>query len=512
MRARDTHKAVRAHGLEKLERGRPFEVCIIGSGFAGTVLGCQLVQHGIRTLIVESGGGLGRWFVDRRLRRLAKYTVSGDAAYPTARTRAKAVGGTSNFWTGRCERLHPSDFESNPYTPVDNPWPIDYASLEPYYRLAERCLRVRGGEASSYAQPRGPLPIAPRGDNSSLKALLRGAGITLDDSPTATPTRAIRFFRIQRELLPGFLFSPSGFLVTGTTVRRVVTNGNGRVVGALCQSLDGSTGTITARYFVLAGGGIENPRLLLLSRSEDDPNGLGNSNGRVGCGFGEHPNVNFFGEIPHSRATLSFRHQIGRTHQLYSELRKEGLGGVLPVAIQSWLFPNHLLYFRPRDILAGSLRLLRRAIRPALHIGATIEMLPAEENRITLSRQADVFGDPLAHVHLSLSPEDRKMLDRAREIIRRIYRRLGAINVQEGQLTWSRHHMGACRMGHDPTLSVVDSNLRVHECENLYVCGCETFVTGSAVPPTLTIVALAHRLSDHLVGKLRRTVGSESTL
>jgi glucose dehydrogenase len=71
-------------------------------------------------------------------------------------------------------------------------------------------------------------------------------------------------------------------------------------------------------------------------------------------------------------------------------------------------------------------------------------------------------------------------------------------------VTWSRHHISTCRMGDDPKTSVVDRNLRVHESTNLYLCGSEVFVTGSAAPPVLTITALAHRLADHLVARLRQ--------
>ena len=58
-------------------------------------------------------------------------------------------------------------------------------------------------------------------------------------------------------------------------------------------------------------------------------------------------------------------------------------------------------------------------------------------------------------------------------------------------------------MGDNPATSVVNADLRVHESPNLFLCGAENFVTGSAMPPTLTIVALAHRLGDHLLERLR---------
>ena len=117
---------------------------------------------------------------------------------------------------------------------------------------------------------------------------------------------------------------------------------------------------------------------------------------------------------------------------------------------------------------------------------------------------SDRFGNPLAHLHLGFSEQDRRMLDRTRELIRGILGRLGAEGIDESDLTWARHHIGTCRMGEDPRTSVVDRNLKVHECANLYVSGCETFVTGAAVPPVMTIVALAHRLAEHLAARMRQ--------
>jgi choline dehydrogenase-like flavoprotein len=125
-------------------------------------------------------------------------------------------------------------------------------------------------------------------------------------------------------------------------------------------------------------------------------------------------------------------------------------------------------------------------------------------NRVTLSRtQKDLFGNPIAHLKMSYSDEDRRLLDRARGLLLDWFPRLKAKGVHELEVAWSRHHQGACRMGRSPATSVVDADLKVHETPNLYVCGSEVFVTGGAMQPSLTIAALALRLADHLAGRLR---------
>ncbi len=488
-----------------LDSGTPYDVCIVGSGFSGTVLACALAARGVRTLVLESGGSLARWLLDSRLKAMSAYSVSGDADYPTERTIARVVGGNSNFWTGRCERFHPTDFGRHPYTPPTNPWPLDYDELAPYYERAEATLAVRGDALSEHMPPRrADLPVHSRTDVKGLQRIVSKAEIQVDVSPTATPRKSLRFFRLQKELLPRFLSSPHGAMLTGASVTELMVDRDGRVTGATAKTLDGTTKIARARFYVVACGGLETPRLLLLSRSDAFPAGIGNTYDRVGRGFNEHPGVNFYSTIRHSRETIRPRHRLGRSHQTYEDFRKDGLGSVLPVFIQSWVFPNHLLKPHLDDIPRVISALVRRTIRPELYIGATIEMRPHDENRLTLSPDArDQFGNPRGHLRLDFSEDDRRTLDRARELIRGILARLGATDVREGEQTWSRHHIGTCRVGTSPATSVADATLRVHGCPNLYLSGSETFVTGSALPPVLTIVALGHRLSEHMIERLR---------
>jgi glucose dehydrogenase len=335
-----------------------YDVCIIGSGPAGTLLGTTLAGHGVRTLILESGRGLVAWLTDQRLRSLADYEYTGDTNYPLALTTSRILGGNSNFWTGRCERLHPSDFENHPYTPPENPWPIGYADLDPYYDVAERLLRVRGGVRTRFAPPRkGPLPLSGSPDISFLKTICARIGVEVEDTATATPSKTLRIFNVQREILPAFLRSGCGTMVTGVTVKRLVADAERRIVAADVSTLDGDEATARARLFVVCCGGMESPRLLLLSSSEAFPNGVGNSNDMVGRGFNEHPNVGFYMRIPHSRGTLAPTNKIARTHQFYNTFRAQGLGSTVPAFRQAWLLPNHLLPFRlanvPRNVASA---------------------------------------------------------------------------------------------------------------------------------------------------------------
>jgi len=498
-----------AGAIRALDASEPYDVCIIGSGPAGTILGTSLVERGIRTLILESGTNLFRWLFDRRLRFLSRYEFTGNTGYPLTNTRARTLGGTSNFWTGRCTRFQVSDLEPNPYTPDANPWPITYDELDPYYERAEHSLRVRGGDFSEHVPPRkSPLPIPSNGGTNRLKSYLANVGVTADCSPTSVPRKGFRFFRVQNEILPAFMSSSCGTLVTGANVTRLITDGKKGIVEAEVHTLDGIKKFARAKFFVVACGGIETPRLLLHSKSSEFPNGIGNSNDMVGRGFNDHPAVNLFASIRHTRDTLSPVGKIARSHQYYDLLRPEGLGSVLPVFRQAWIFPHHNLPLlglsKISNLPKAALTLMKRMARPALYIGASIEMRISESNRVVLSeRMKDCFGNPLAHLIFNYTEEDLRTLDRSRDLIREIYRKLGATDVREVEVSWSRHHQSTCRMGDNPRTSVVNRNLRVHESPNLYLCGSEVFVTGGAMQPCLSIAALAHRLADHLVSSLK---------
>ena len=270
--------------------------------------------------------------------------------------------------------------------------------------------------------------------------------------------------------------------------------------------MDGQSHIARARVYVVSCGGMQTPRLLLLSRSERCPNGIGNNYDRVGRGFNEHPSLNFYGKVRHNLSTLSLKHSIGRTHQFYETFRDEGLGAIHAVVIQSWVFPNHLLRYRLRDIPRHAAKITSRIIRPTLYMSPTLEQRPCDNNRVMLSeRKVDPLGDPIAHLRLSFSEEDRRLIERSRELSRATLERARARDIEEIELTWSRHHLGTCRMGDNPKTSVVDRNLRVHDCTNLYLCGSEVFVTGAAIQPVLTISAFALRLGDYLGATIKQT-------
>jgi choline dehydrogenase-like flavoprotein len=463
-----------------LTRKAPFDVCIIGSGPAGTVLAQDLSDRGFRSVVLESGLDLQHQPYDERLSKLDVFTNSGDIDYPVSATRIRALGGTTAIWTGRCTRFHPLDFQKSTDYLSSSSWPITYSELRPFYRHAERTLRVRAGRLSDpYYQYYDGLP--PRFTYRSLSPLnsyLQQVGVAISHSPVSQKNIFERdAVRIARDFVPRLSTTSNTTIVTGATVVNLVTDSQGNISEAHVQSLDGQAEIVQARVFVIACGGLESARLLLNSRSPFFPDGIGNRWDQVGRCFMEHPNLSFHGTM--TGLPNSSYHMLGRSYQYYEQFKRKGLGGV--VLVISWN-PNY-----PQT----------------LSIGATIEMQPSDMNRVVLNpEQTDHFGMPGAKLFMKFTDLDLETLQQTRALIRRIYADLSASDVEELDITWSHHHMGTCRMGDHSDNSVVDSNLRVHDSPNLYVLGSAVFAAGGVGHPTLAIVALSHRMADHLASIL----------
>jgi len=483
--------STRVRNLDALDATEPYDVCIAGAGIAGTVLGVSLVRAGLRVLLVESAlrkpGGVPR---------AAAHEPAGGARHGTPPSRRR-FGGEPHVWHGICERLDPVDFRVHPYNRRSNPWPLGYSDLEPHYRAAERMLRVR----QTPSAPGRPLPpCLPEGADTALAALLRQHGIDAKGVARATPGRGRKTFTMSSELLPEFVASRTGTLVSGVTLTRLRTDGNGRVVGAVCRTADGTSKTARADIYVLAAGALETPRLLLLSRSPRFPRGLGNDFDRVGRGFTDQALIIAAGRIeglgrrPRASAPL-------HTEQFHQLFRRDGLGAVHP-------FFERL--GRPREACRGGAdgwwkRLADAARRcETLSLACRIETAPADDNRVTLSAASlDAFGDPRARLAFEYSAEDLELIARTRAWLERWLERLGAAAAAQDEIEWAGCPAGTCRMGADPRTSVCDSTLRVHATPNLYVCGAEALPRGGAVPPALTVAALAHRLAEHIAARVR---------
>jgi choline dehydrogenase-like flavoprotein len=462
--------------LSTLDTNEVFDVCIAGSGFAGMVLACELVRRGVRTILLEAGGARDEAY---RSTNVGFNRSPGSTApayeYPIESTRYVATGGTSRIWSGFCPRFRPRDFDPHPYSRGDG-WPIAFGDVERYYAQAERELHVG----------------APSGkDRDELRVLterLRSAGYTIEPFPLSSWKGDP--INVAESHLPVFTQSPGATLVTDARVTKVVSEQDGAVSSFQVHSAAGLKKLVRAGVYVLASGGIETPRLLLLSRTSQFPDGIGNHSDHVGRNMMEHLQISgggtsdtvATGDEPEEEEVESL------TWDAYDELKAMGLGGILI------------------EVVSSSRRITGLGLAPIL------EMEPSPWNRVTLdAARRDSFGNPLASVTIRMSNRDVATIRQAEVVMQRIVTDLGM--RRSGGDLWVgmlHHHMGTCRMSADPAAGVVDRDLRVHGLDNLYLAGSAPFVTSSAAPPTLTIVALSLRLADHLVARLRGARREES--
>lgn len=501
------------------------DICVIGAGAAGITLACEFAVGGREVLLIESGDREA----DSATLALNEGAVVGEPYEPLDTVRLRFFGGTTNHWDGHCRPLDPIDFEKRPWVPHSG-WPISHAELDPFYARAQPVCEL------------GPYDYAPEHWSEALPGL-----IAFDPKRIAN-----RLWQYSPPTRFGERYGPElkasrhvRVLFNANVVEIVVNEAATRVTGLRLKALDGTSGLVRPHTVVLACGGIENPRLLLASNTVMQP-GLGNGNDLVGRFFMEHPHTliayavpavdieplkaYYYGvsaKIAAGQATLQVKPGLSEAVQRAERLpnacidmgygydRSEGYLS-LRTAYDELDHGNvseelgEALLGMVGDLggLAGGVyRRLRH--ENVLWFGANAEQVPNPESRVLLDETRDALGSPRAKLNWQLSPEDKATTRRACRIVGEELARLGLARMRLDEwllaeddawqdLTGRYHHMGTTRMSDDPKRGVVDHQCRVHGIANLYVAGCSVFATSGYANPTLTIVALAIRLADHL--------------
>ena len=516
------------------------DVVIIGAGAAGGILALELARRNIQVVVLEAGPrhDLARRgeAVRRYLRRedpwptslpdLDRYSVGGPTPYPLKGRRARGVGGSTLYWEGYALRMHASDFGMRSAYGVGDDWPLAYADLEPYYGAAEAALGVAGAADDPWASPRtGPFPLPAFAFSHSdglFERAAKSVNVPLQHFPQARnsvayggrsvcracstcqvcPTGA----RASVDLTHVPQAEATGYARVKTDVAalRLLHGASGEVTSVVYAGADRREQRLDGSVFVLAGGAVENARLLLLSRSPRFPDGLANRSGLVGKYFMSHPSIDVTGRTD----AHVYPYRIGFSTAMSRRFSVEGPRSTRGAFLLEFL--NSAGPTPQRLALASGLwgEALQRRVREefghVLGIRVYAEQLPAAINAVSLNpRVTDYFGSPVPHLHYSVGAYERNALDAAKDVASRILAAAGARDIRSSPLTFAGHQMGTHRMGADPRTSVVDRDLRAHDVDNLYLVGAGAFVTAGASPPTLTIGALAMRAAAHIARRLR---------
>jgi choline dehydrogenase-like flavoprotein len=529
------------------------DLCIVGAGAAGLTLAAEFLGTRLKVLLLESGS----LAYESKTQALYKGINAGLLYEPLDLCRVRTFGGSTDprGWGGWCKPLADIDFERRDWVPLSE-WPITKRDLAPYYRRAFATLSLHP-DTEMFAE------------EASRKQVLPVKGVYCRNEPCPL-SPAPHLGEANRASL-GAAHNVSVLLhanVTEIVTDRYVK----RATGLKIATLDGTTHSVTARYFVLAAGGIENARLLLLS-DKIQKEGLGNDSGFVGSCFMEHPRYSWgrlsgahLGPLVHlydpgtvigqrrsTRVGTGARPLFGASLALTERAQRERrlLGArtwIVPVSgsgdrdsgreikeLVFWLKKRRV----PGDVsrrIVGVLRDLPNAAGAvAAHLLAklrppsqwqfitVLEQEPSKTSRVSLDRSRDALGLRRVRLDWRVSQLTQDTLREAREIFAGGLRAAGfdcsvevATNFESNQRAdaprWVWHHMGTTRMAADPGEGVVDADCRVHGMTNLYIAGSSVFPTVGNDMPTLTIVALAHRLADHIKLRLSKHVTVDGAL
>lgn len=481
------------------------DLCIIGAGAAGITIAREFIGTGIKVCLLESGG----FDLDEKTQSLYIGKNIGIPSFDVNVNRLRYFGGTTNHWAGHCRPLDPIDFEKRAWVPHSG-WPINRKELDPYYIKAQPILGL--GEYKyedlDYFTADTRLPALQFDENRLQTAVY-------NQSP---PTRFGKVYRKEIRNARNI----EAYLNANTL--ELETNESASEITALkVASIEGPEFSVKAKQYVLATGGMENARLLLLSNGVN-PMGLGNDNGLVGRFFMDHVLLRPGMDVSYS--------QLGLNLELYHNKHLAGGGRMFAIlaATEKLLrqekinnFRMHLLTHGPQyDQSWGSIfsdidgfeeeNPAKKASNNSIAFHLVLEPVPNPDSRITLSNDLDLFKQQKINVNWQLTAAELHNAHRALELAALEFGRLGLgrgyAEIFRNNKVWppnleaGRHHCGTTRMTDSDRNGVVDKNCKLFNIENLYIAGSSVFPTIGYANPTLTIVALALRLSEHLKAKL----------
>ena len=507
------------------------DVCIIGTGPAGSTIARELSAANLKVLLLESGG-FDRLETSDELDRIDNI---GRLRADQWAVRNRIVGGSSHTWGGRCAPFDAIDFEERAWVP-ESGWPFQRRELDPYLERSAAYLGLAYGNNFSGAEFWQLFGSGPSRSEPDPDVLLPFFWQFSRDSAESYPFEYTRFGRTLAEKL-----GSNVTLVCGATVVAVHANeGGDRVRGVEIAAPDGSRLTVPARIVVMCAGGIENARLLLAS-DQQVPGGLGNRHDLVGRYLMDHLRgpVGFF-DVARTqwlqrrfgrytvkrrlfRGGLRLSPEIQRNRQLLN--CAVWLGETLhqddPVEALRRILGGKL---HPRDVLSltSNLPLLLRGCRDyfiyknglprklaELSLECMVEQRPDFSSRVTLSDQRDRFGSRLPRVDWRSHEDEGRTMREAARFVASEFGRIGfpvptlaEWVLDDAPIPLSfvdvAHPTGTTRMSSDPTKGVVDARGQVHGVAGLYVAGSSVFPTAGHCNPTQMIVALAIRLAETL--------------
>jgi choline dehydrogenase-like flavoprotein len=527
------------------------DVLIVGAGAAGAAVAWSLAETRMRIVCLEQGGWMrpdeypstrrdweqlaGREYSPNpNIRQRPEDYPIDDSDSPIAVVNFNGVGDSTVLYAAHFPRLHPSDFRTRTLDGVGEDWPIDYATLEPYFALNDRMMGVAGLAGDpAYPPHEPPLPPVPMGSvGQTMAAAFNALGWHWWPSDTAIATRDYEGRAACVNLGPCLTGCAKGAksstdvtywpvalragveLRTHCRVREVLVDENDLATGVAYFDEHGALRVQRAHVVILACNGVGTARLLLNSKSARFPQGLANRSGLVGKNLMLHPwgmvrGVFEGGAHGNLQAHLGPSSCALWSQQFYETDTSRGFVRGYNLQVTRSNGPvttaRYLLGHQALPWGEGHHREMRRHFGNMIGVGICCEDLPEECNRVTLDATlTDSHGIPAPKITYRLGENSRRMLEHGVQSAVQALQAAGATGWRAEaplrQTGW--HLLGTARMGRDPAHSVVNQWGRCHDVKNLFIVDGSVFVTGGGVNPTSTIQAVALYVADQMKKRL----------
>jgi len=561
------------------------DIVIVGAGLFGGLMAWSLQKHGFQVAMIDSGPVVDR--VEAVQRFKASVVKDGNSAYKSkpyapippekkpweyydqknhdskkpldqigfGALYLRTVGGTSWHFTGHAERMYPNDFRMQSAYGRGIDWPISYKTLEPYYQQVEEAWGVAGNDTCVAPTPHPyPLPYVPltyldQQVNKAAEQLDDAIGplphcrtsVPYDGRPQCCGNASCRFICPVGAKYDGSVHvekaqSLGAHLYANHVVYHVEVGADQKVESLRFKSFadpeNPVDGTARAKLFIMAAHAIEIPRLLLMSKGKNTPNGVANSSDQVGRNLMSMVGINAGAYV--SDPVYPYRGPVNATG-VFRELRdgafRKDFGSIGTIVINGGFDPTNGPLNEADDAVDAGLfgaKLRERVFKKTaaqVYLDNSVEILPNPENRVTLSDERTlVMNLPRPKIDMRI---DDYTLDgvyiswkRSIDILTAMGGTYGGKDNQnplpnptrktfdelvakQGIQAGAAMIAGTTRMGDDPKTSVVDQWCRSHDHDNLFIVGTGSYVTAGSVSPSLTAAAISLRTAEHIANTFK---------
>ncbi|MES2446544.1 MAG: GMC family oxidoreductase [Bacteroidota bacterium] len=549
-----------------------FDSIVIGSGISGGWAAKELCQNGLKTLVLERGrdvqhivdyptANLNPWDFKYGLNHTRKeseqnpiqssisdpsnqHFFAKDVDHPYQQEkpfnwiRGYQVGGRSLVWGRQCYRLSDLDFEANLKDGYGVDWPIRYKDIAPWYDYVEQFIGVSGQIENLSHLPDGKflppmelncienhLKLSVQKNKDKVLTIARVANLTKGwDSRGPCQYRNLcargcpfgGYFSSNSSTLPAAEATGNLTLRPNSIVKEIIyDDALKRATGVVV--IDTVTKEIFhyyAKIIFLNASTIATAAILLNSKSERFPNGLGNDSLQIGHNlmdhhssagaYGEHPG--FLDQYYKGRRPAGFL--IPRYRNLKNE--QSNLGFVRGYNLQGhgerqeWQDRSHRLLGFGQDFK-------NQLTTPGpwtVWMGGWGECLPYYENQINLDyTKLDQWGLPTVNINFEFKENEEKMMEDIKETAGLMLAEAGFIKIETFNYKKpggsTVHEMGTVRMGRDPKSSVLNKFNQMHGVKNIFVTDGSCMTSSASQNPSLTYMALTARACNYALNQLK---------